>query len=222
MRLSPISLGIVLFMAANVLFAVTDAAAQYFIQFVGMQAFFLISLRFLTGQISSMALGAAMAGPQVWKTSHVGRHLLRSFLMACTTLTNFWAVKFLDLTVTVTIMFSAPFMVAGLAWILLGERVGIHRIGAIAAGFVGVLVVFNPFGQGFHPAMFLSFGTALSIAGLSIITRLGTSDDSLGTQAFYTTLVGTLMCLPFLFFNETPLTQHMGWLRPVDFNWVDF
>ena len=55
-RIFPISLGIVLFMAANVLFAVMDAAAQYFIQFV-VQAFFLISLRFVTGQFSSMALG---------------------------------------------------------------------------------------------------------------------------------------------------------------------
>ena len=145
---------------------------------------FLISLRFLTGQLSSMALGMAMAGPRVWQTSHLIRNLIRSFLMACTTLTNFWAVKYLDLTVTVTIMFSAPFMVAGLAWMFLGERVGLHRIGAIAAGFLGVLVVFNPFGQGFHPAMFLSFGTALSIAGLSIVTRLGTSGDSWAHKPF--------------------------------------
>ena len=203
--LSATSLGIVLYCLANLGFALTDGAAKWVMLTAGVLPFYMISVRFLTGQISSMALGFAMEGRRVWRTSSLRLNLIRSAFMAGTTLTNFWAVIFLDLTTTITIIFSAPFMVAVMAWLFLGERVGPHRLVAIALGFVGVVVVISPAGEAFHPAMFLSILTALAMAGLSIITRFGTSNDSLGTQAFYTTLVGAVVCLPFLFLLDSPL-----------------
>ena len=210
-RFTPsLTFGILIFMASNVFHTLTDASAQYFVKFLGVNALFIISLRFLTGQISSTAIGFSLSGPGLWRTNHLARNLLRSVLMAGTTLTNFWALAFLDLTVTITIIFSTPFLVALFAWLFLGERVGFHRLIAIGVGFLGVLVVTNPFGESFHPAMLLSLGTALCMAGLAIVTRLGTNEDSLGTQAFYTTLVGAVVCLPFLFFIETPLPTKVG------------
>jgi len=173
----------------------------------GVLPFYLISMRFLTGQVSSMAIGFALEGPGVWRTSALRLNLIRSAIMASTTLTHFWAVKYLDLTVTITIMFSAPFMVAIFAKTVLGEQVGRQQLAAIGFGFVGVIVVVNPLGASFHPAMLLSLGTAVAIAALQIITRLGTTTDTLGTQAFYTTLVGMLLCLPFLFVLDSPLPQ---------------
>lgn len=205
--MTPVSLGIVLFCLANVGFAVTDGSAKWLMQTAGILPFYMISVRFLTGQASSMALGVAMAGPGVWRTSFLRLNLIRSLIMASTTLTNFWAVTYLDLTTTITIIFSAPFMVAVFAWLFLGERVGLHRMIAIALGFVGVVVVINPVSASFHPAMFLSLGTAIAIAALQIVTRFGTAQDSLGTQAFYTTLMGALICLPFLFMLDSPLPQ---------------
>ncbi len=203
----PVTLGILLFALANAGFALTDASAKWLIETVGILTFYMIAVRFLTGQASSMALGFALSGPTVWRTSALRLNLIRSAIMASTTLTNFWAVTYLDLTTTITIIFSAPFMVALAAWYFLGEQVGRHRFIAIAMGFIGVVVVIDPVGEAFHPAMLLSLGTAIAIAALSIITRFGTTTDSLGTQAFYTTLVGALICLPFFFILDSPLPQ---------------
>ena len=205
--LSPVALGIVLFMLANFSFALTDTAAKWSIEHVGILTFYMIAVRFLTGQASSMAVGFVLSGPGVWQTSALWLNLIRSAIMAGTTFTNFWAVTFLDLTTTIVIIFSAPFMVAIAAWYFLGERVGRHRIIAITAGFIGVVIVIDPAGEAFHPAMFLSLGTAVAIAALSIVTRLGTHIDSLGTQGFYTTLVGAVICFPLVFILESPLPQ---------------
>lgn len=205
--ISPVTLGVLLFALANVGFALTDASAKWLIETAGILTFYMIAVRFLTGQASSMALGFALSGPKAWQTSALRLNLIRSAIMASTTLTNFWAVTYLDLTTTITIMFSAPFMVAVAAWYFLGERVGRHRFIAIAMGFIGVIVVIDPVGEAFHPAMLLSLGTAIAIAALSIITRFGTTTDSLGTQAFYTTLIGALIFLPFLFILDSPLPQ---------------
>lgn len=202
--LNPVTLGIILFCLANIGFAVTDATAKWLINSVAVMPFFMIATRFVTGQASSMAVGFALSGPGVWRTSNLRLNLIRSALMACTTLTNFWAVKYLDLTETIVILFTTPFMVALMAWWFLGEKVGIHRIIAIAAGFAGVLVAM---GQGFEWAMLLSLGTAFAVASLQIVTRFGSTADSIGTQAFYTTLVGAVVCLPFLFVLESPLPQ---------------
>ena len=202
--INPVTLGILLFCLANIGFAVTDATAKWLITTVGIVPFFMIATRFATGQVSSMAVAVSISGPGAWRTSNLLLNLIRSALMACTTLTNFWAVKYLDLTTTITILFTTPFMVAILAWWFLGEKVGVHRLVAIALGFAGVLVAT---GEEFQWAMLLSLGTALAVALLQIVTRFGTSADSVGTQAFYTTLVGAVICLPFLFLLETPLPQ---------------
>ena len=72
----------------------------------GILPFYMIAMRFVTGQVSSMMLGFVMTGPKVWKTNSLGLNLLRSFIMSLTTLTNFWAVTYLDLTTTITIIFA--------------------------------------------------------------------------------------------------------------------
>lgn len=53
------------------------------------------------------------------------------------TVLNFFAVTYLPLTLTSTILFSAPIIICFLSWPLQGERVGIYRWSAIMLGFFG-------------------------------------------------------------------------------------
>ena len=91
------------------------------------------------------------------------RQLLRSVVSArgapCL---NFAALKYLPITVTTTIAFAQPIVITLLAIPILGEVVGIRRLIAVCVGFVGVLVVVQPWGLEFHPAMFLSLGALSS------------------------------------------------------------
>src|SRR5215470_2164822 len=70
--------------------------------------------------------------------------ILRSALMVVTTGFNFVALRYLQIDQTVTIFFITPLLVAALAGPLLGEWVGWHRMVAIVAGFIGVLLVMHP------------------------------------------------------------------------------
>src|SRR4029079_9832448 len=68
---------------------------------------------------------------------------LRSGLMVVTTGFNFVALRYLQLAQTITLCVVAPLVVAPLAGPLLDECVGWHRMLAVVAGFLGVLLVMH-------------------------------------------------------------------------------
>jgi drug/metabolite transporter (DMT)-like permease len=84
--------------------------------------------------------------------------LLRSFLLFASTLCNFFALKYLQLVETQSIIFATPLLVALLAGPLLGERIGWQRMAAIGVGFIGILVITRPGLGTMHPAALLSLG----------------------------------------------------------------
>ena len=54
-----------------------------------------------------------------------------------------------------------PLILCALSIPLLGETVGWRRWLAIVVGFVGVLIIVRPGTEAFHPAVLLSFGSAV-------------------------------------------------------------
>lgn len=87
--------------------------------------------------------------------------LLRGFTLAMGNLTFYLSIATLKLADAVAIYFTMPFFVAGLAAPFLGERVRAHRWLAIAAGFVGVLIMIRPGKDVFEPAALLALASAL-------------------------------------------------------------
>jgi drug/metabolite transporter (DMT)-like permease len=122
--------------------------------------------------------------------------VVRSCFMIATTVLNFIALKYLQLDQSVTIFFLTPLIVAALAGPLLGEWVGWHRVLAIAAGFVGVLVVMHPGIGSFHWAMLLVLGATLGFALYNISTRYLAAFDPPAVTQTYTPLVGVLVMTP--------------------------
>lgn len=91
-----------------------------------------------------------------------------------TSLCAFYAFANLPLAQVYSLIFTAPLMITLLAVPILGERLGIHRIGAIVVGFTGVLIVLRPGGGvelelGHLAAFGTAFGGALAaVAGRKI------------------------------------------------------
>jgi drug/metabolite transporter (DMT)-like permease len=75
---------------------------------------------------------------RVW--AHVGRMALGLVAMAL----NFIAFVLLPLAEATTIGFSVPIFAVVLAALVLGEPTGKWRWGAVAAGFIGVVVIVQP------------------------------------------------------------------------------
>lgn len=128
------------------------------------------------------------------------------------TIANFFALKYLPLTVTGSIAFTMPLILCALSIPLLGETVGWRRWLAILVGFIGVLVIVRPGTAAFHPAVFLSLLGAAFSAFYSLLTRKLAGVDSVTTQQFYAGLVATLCVAGFAIGGWTWPTQTSGWV----------
>ncbi len=141
---------------------------------------------------------------------------LRAIALASATIANFYALKYLSLSMYSAIMFSAPIFVCLLAWPMLGERVGPWRWFAIIIGFIGVLVIVRPFDAEFHWAALLSTYAAIMLALYSILTRKIAHSVSSHLMQLFAGAFGTVLLLPFAIWVwqpiELPILLLMGWV----------
>jgi drug/metabolite transporter (DMT)-like permease len=123
---------------------------------------------------------------------------------------NFWALQYLELTVTASIFFTVPILIAMMSAPLLGERLDARRWAAILIGFAGVLVIVRPGSESFHPAMLLSLGNAFVYAAFNLMTRKLAAYDSPETIQFLPAAAASVLLAPFaLAVWESP----QGWLE---------
>jgi drug/metabolite transporter (DMT)-like permease len=190
-------LGIAMMLLAYLLFSLIDTSVKWLV-LAGLHAFQLALMRYAGAFAISLAqIAHGGLNWQRFKTAHPGLVLFRAFLLVSATVFNFYVLKFLPLTITSAIMFSAPVIVCALSWPLLGERVGPWRWFAIMLGFAGVLVVIRPFGETFQWTMLLTVYNAVSLALYSIITRRLAGVVATETMQFYMGAMGTFALLPF-------------------------
>ncbi len=150
------------------------------------------------------------------KTRKLRVHALRGSIQACGMLAFFTGVTLIPLAQTTALSFSAPLFATLLAILILGERVRIRRIAALALGFCGMLLVVRP---GFAE---INLGTLLIIAssvswGLAIaIIKSMSSTESSATLTVYMGLFLTPITGAFAFFVwETPTWEQLGWLSMI-------
>ena len=188
--------GIVLMLFAFFAFSLIDVNAKW-LAFIGLPALQLAFMRY-AGHFVISSLLIVRGGLEISRfgTDHLMLVLIRGVLLMLSTVFNFIAVQYLSLTLTSTILFSAPIMICALSWPLLGERVGIWRWSAIMIGFCGILIAIRPFDESFHWAVILSLGGALCFALYSILTRKLSGIVASDTMQFYSGAVGTFLLLP--------------------------
>lgn len=186
-----------LMVLATVCFATLDATAKYLVDEVRVPVSQVVWLRFAGHVVFSAVVLWPFALRPSLRSAKPWVQIVRSGFMILTTALNFVALRYLQLDQTITIFFLTPLLVAALAGPLLGEWVGWHRVLAIVAGFVGVLVVMHPgFGE-VHWAMLLVLGATFGYALYNIATRYLAAFDPASVTQSYTPLVGVLVMAPF-------------------------
>ena len=189
-------------------FSCIDVSAKW-LGGLGLAALQLSFMRYLGHfVISGLLIARGGADLTRFETDRWSLVVLRAVLLMLSTILNFTAVQYLPLTLTSTILFSAPIMICALSWPLLGERVGPWRWLAIMLGFFGILIAIRPFDESFHWAGFLSLAGAFCFAIYSILTRKLSGIVASDTMQFYSGAVGTAALLPFaLWFWQHPDTM---------------
>lgn len=186
-----------LMVLATICFAGLDTTAKYLADAQQVPVSQITWLRFAGHVVfSAVVLWPFALRPSLRSAKPVVQ-LVRSGFMILTTALNFVALKYLQLDENITIFFLTPLLVAALAGPLLGEWVGWHRLVAIVAGFVGVLVVMHPGIGTFQWAMLLTLGATFGYALYNIATRYLAAYDPASVTQTYTPLVGVVVMTPF-------------------------
>lgn len=187
----PVLAGILLMVAAGLLFTVMDATAKYLSQSLplmevawGRYVFHAATLPFIVARNGGFA---------TLRSQRLGLQLLRSvFLLGSTVL--FWlALKFIPLADATAVSFVGPLMLTALSVPFLGEKVGPRRWAAVAVGFIGALVIIRP-GPGMaQPASLIPLSSAAAFAGYAICTRILSRCDHWTTTLIWSASVGLVL-----------------------------
>jgi len=136
--------------------------------------------------------------PELFGTRRPALQILRGLFLMGSTVLNFAALRYLQLTEAASIQFAGPLIVTALAGPLLGERIGWRRWAAVVVGLLGVLVVIRPGLGGMHWAAFLSLGSTSCYALYLIMTRhLGRTESAEG-MLLISAVVGMAAITPLL------------------------
>lgn len=189
--------GVLLMALAVVFFTCIDTSAKWLIT-GGLPVLQVVFARYLGHLVVSVALYLPQEGVSVFRSNRPGLQLLRSGFLMGSTVCNFNALNYLPITVTTTIMFASPIVITLLAIPILGEKVGIRRLLAVCTGFFGVVVVIQPWGAEFHPAMFFNLAALVMASLYFVLTRLLAGVEGNSTQQIWSSAVAAAALFPFV------------------------
>ena len=201
-------IGIGLVSLTYLVFALLDGSAKWLVG--AMPVIMVVWLRFAIHAVVAGAVLFPLKGLALVRTRHLRWHLVRALMFMAMTGINFWALQHLQLTVTSSIFFSVPLIIALVSASVLKERLGPGRWVAIIAGFAGVLIIVRPWGAEFHPAMIASVVNAIMYAVFMMMTRRLAAYDSPETIQYLPAVGAAIGLAPFaLAAWEAP----SGWLE---------
>ncbi|MCB1680420.1 MAG: DMT family transporter [Alphaproteobacteria bacterium] len=154
----------------------------------------------------------------ILETARPWAHLLRSFIGTVGIVLGAQALGMMPLAETTILLFTSPLFVVLLSYPVLGERVGIYRLSAVAVGFTGVIIMANPS----EPAdqlplmgILIGLGWGLSAGMVDTCLRwIGRTEGST-TTTFYFVLFGTIACgmhWPFAEVKEGGFSIASAWI----------
>jgi drug/metabolite transporter (DMT)-like permease len=121
------------------------------------------------------------------------------------------AFRYLPLADTHAVAATSPLIVIALGVFFLGERAGLARWLAVAAGFAGVLLIVRPGFRTFDWALLLPLGGAVLWAGYQLLTRLASRSDPADTSLLWSALVALV---------ATSFVGPLDWTWPTPSAWA--
>jgi drug/metabolite transporter (DMT)-like permease len=203
---STVLAGIGLMLAGIFVFSVNDVMGKWLVA------------TYSVGQVLLLRSAAALVvlAPFLWRggvkalrrAPLPGLQILRIVFSTLEVVCFYWAVAYLPLTDVMTFYLAGPIYVAGLAALLLGERLDRPHVTAMALGFIGVLIALRPSPATLSLPALIAIAGSLCFAMMMITARQlrGTSDSVLVTGQMLGALVFGLAAAPF------------GWVTP---SWRD-
>ncbi|HET7334818.1 MAG TPA: DMT family transporter [Rhizomicrobium sp.] len=167
------------------------------------------------------AFAAFTVGPRaVMRTNHPVLHIARSGAGVASMFLNFTALSLLPLADLTAFSFVMPIFAVVLSVILLHEKVGRYRWGAVLVGFTGILLMIEPhggiaavIGHGASPGAAMALGAAFLSAFVVIFIRQMSATERSETIVFYFMATCTIVGAISMIWDRVSLTPMMAmWL----------
>jgi len=201
--------GILLGSLVTIAFSVLDTAGKWLSTHIPLIE--IVWIRFAVAAIIALIVVLPKTNIQEFKHENLKIQSLRAIMMISMTVLNFAGLKYLQLAQANAILFSSPIIIALISSIFLKEKLSINIWIAILGGFFGVLVILDPLGTSFHPAMFFILAHATIYALFNILTRKMAASSSPDVTIVYSTVLPTILLLPLV------IPQ---WQAPT--GWIDY
>lgn len=149
--------------------------------------------------------------PGVLSTKQPALQILRIFLALGAMLFGFTAVIYMPLADATALGFAKSFFVTIFAVLILKETVGARRWGAVAVGFIGVIIMLRPGTEAFSVYGLMAVSGAACAGLVMVIIRHMSKTDSPTTILSWQAIgVGIAVCIPAVWF----------WQWPTPFEWL--
>jgi len=203
-------LGVLLGLAAFFCFALTDTSAKITVG-AGISVLIVVFFRYFVNFLLVLIYFLPREGMDLLRSNVPHLQVLRGVTLLSSTALNFFALKYLPLTITIPIFFAIPLIVCVLSVPMLGETVGFRRYVAVIIGFIGVLIILRPGGVTFHPAMLVSLGASVTGALYFIFTRMVAGRDDMPVGQVYASGIATFILIPFALLNWEAPSEALHW-----------
>jgi len=193
-------LGIFYMLGATVAFSASSAISKW--QVASYPIGEVLFIRTLTSLFVCSLLILPATGLAVFHTRRLRDHVFRGVSQATSQAFIVIAFSLMPLAGAVAINFSAPLFATLVSALVLKERVGAVRWGALITGFIGVLIVAAPGADSFQIGAVFALANAVMYGSVTAAVRGMTATESADTLTMYQMVVLTLafsLLLPFGF-----------------------
>jgi len=154
--------------------------------------FEVLFVRFLAGLIVILPLFFKIGFASL-RTNRLPMHLARGFVGTMGNICFFFTLIHLAIADSVTLQFARPMIMILIAMAFLGEPFRLNRGLATLFGFLGILMITRPFGDGFQPWALVGVAGAFFGTLVVLTVKLLSRTEQTMTIMFYFALLTTLM-----------------------------
>ncbi len=146
-------------------------------------------------------------------SARIGLHAIRGFVHGIAVMLWFYAMARIPIAEVTALAFTAPIFITIGAALFLGERLYVRRVGAVLAGFGGVLVILRPGVEAVDlGAVAILVAAPLFAVSLLIAKKQTAAESSPSIVAFLAIFVTLTLLPPALLVWRTPTWEELGWL----------
>ncbi|MDY7585349.1 DMT family transporter [Vibrio cholerae] len=188
-------------LTAGLAFAIVNSVAQYAsIQF-GLPSTTVALVQYSIAIVVILPYLKTLGIRQSLRTQQFGWHLLRVFLAVIGIQLWLWALAYpVPIWQGIALLMTSPLFATIGSGLWLREKVGMARWVATLTGFIGAMIILEPWADDFNLASLLPVGAAFFWASYSLMVKKLSSHDSPSTMVVYLLLLITpfnvLLALP--------------------------